>query len=330
MEEYIQLFQESANYHSQDMKEQRKKFESKPSFIRAGLYYFQKFQEMHHQQIQQKYFASELLKISGNQKFKNQEYESACALYEQALSIFRFVRNKRENWQQEGLYDDDLEYIDENGKSDKEKKLVKGLKVVLYQNICLVYLKLSKNNCQNVNDALQACNEAIKLDQKSSKAYYLRAKARLDKAALNNEDFKQSIKDYKRALELDPENQNIQEQLQKCIVAFDKIKQIDFSQPLNSNKSTQREERCLNAECQATNGQNNYCQGNKVKNNEKKTASQQTQNNDKEKKKKQQKNASFEEQSNKNQDLWSQLRIEKTFLNQNISLNYEIIQKTVI
>ncbi|KAL4477101.1 hypothetical protein ABPG72_015414 [Tetrahymena utriculariae] len=329
MEEYILLFQDSANFHSEAMKEQRKKFESKPSFIRAGLYYFQKFQEMHHQQIQQKYFACELLKISGNQKFKNQEYESACDLYEQALSIFRFVRNKRENWKKEGLYDDDLEYIDENGKSDKEKKSVKGLKVVLYQNICLVYLKLSKNNCQNVNDAFYACNEAIKLDQKSSKAYYLRAKARLDKAALNNEDFKQSIKDYKRALELDPENQNIQEQLQKCIIAFDKIKQIDFSQPLNLNKQTQREERCQNAESCAANGQNNNCQASKVKSNEKKTT-QQMQNNEKEKKKKSQKNINIEEQTNKTQNLWSQLRIEKTFLNQNISLNYKIIQKTVI
>ncbi|EAR84044.1 tetratricopeptide repeat protein (macronuclear) [Tetrahymena thermophila SB210] len=329
MEQYIQLFQESANYHSEVMKEQRKKFESKPQFIRAGLYYFQKFQEMHHQQIQQKYFASELLKISGNQKFKNQEYEQACVLYEQALSIFRFVRNKRENWQKEGLYDDDLEYVDENGKSDKEKKLVKGLKVVLYQNICLVYLKLSKNNCQNVNDALYACNEAIKLDQKSSKAYYLRAKARLDKVALNNEDFKQSIKDYKRALELDPDNQNIQQQLQKCIIAFDKIKQIDFSQPFNSNKQTQREERCFIADCQAANGLNSNFQVNMVKNNERKTV-QQMQINDKDKKKKSQKNDNIDEQTNKTQDLWNQLRIEKTFLNQNISLNYEIIQKTVI
>lgn len=87
--------------------------------------------------------------------------------------------------------------------------MVKGLKVILYQNICLVYLKLAKGQPNIIEDAFCACNEAIKLDQKGSKAYYLRAKTRLQRTNIANEDFKYSIKDLKKALELDQDNPNI-------------------------------------------------------------------------------------------------------------------------
>lgn len=74
-----------------------------------------------------------------------------------------------------------------------------------------------------VNDAYLASNEAIKLDMRSSKAYYLRARLRLCKSQVN-EDFKLSIKDYKKALELEPDNRDVNDELSKCRAAFEDYK----------------------------------------------------------------------------------------------------------
>lgn len=65
--------------------------------------------------------------------------------------------------------------------------MVKSMKLLLYQNICVVYLNLIKTLNDNessrlVIDAYVASNEAIKLDMRSSKAYYLRARLRLCKS----------------------------------------------------------------------------------------------------------------------------------------------------
>lgn len=48
-------------------------------------------------------------------KFKSKEFDSACKNYEEAISMFRYVINHRKNWRNEGIFDEDLEYVDENG-----------------------------------------------------------------------------------------------------------------------------------------------------------------------------------------------------------------------
>ena len=80
-----------------------------------------------------------------------------------------------------------------------------------------MYLKLSKQNAKLIEDAIHASSEAIKLDLKGAKAFFLRAKSRLSRVNLLNEDFKLSIKDLKKALELYTEdNSFIVEELQRC------------------------------------------------------------------------------------------------------------------
>lgn len=61
-----------------------------------------------------------------------------------------------------------------------------------------------------------ACSEAIKLDFKGSKAYYLRAKARQLKPIQAKDDFKLALKDFKKALDLDPTNANIITEMAKA------------------------------------------------------------------------------------------------------------------
>lgn len=65
------------------MLEKRKKFESQPLFIKAGLYNKDKYNSVRQQGFYQRFVASELLKLRGNKEFSSQNYEKAARIYEE-------------------------------------------------------------------------------------------------------------------------------------------------------------------------------------------------------------------------------------------------------
>ena len=73
--------------------------------------------------------------------------------YEQGLSIFRYIRNKNKNWRREGIYDEDLVYVDEEGNNHYEKSVLKSIKLAFYHNLAAVYLRI-----HDYQSALFACD----------------------------------------------------------------------------------------------------------------------------------------------------------------------------
>lgn len=61
------------------------KFNSEPNFIKAGLYYIKQFENTRKQFFWQKYFASEILKNTGNYYYKKGNLERAINEYEKVL-----------------------------------------------------------------------------------------------------------------------------------------------------------------------------------------------------------------------------------------------------
>ena len=59
------------------------KFNSQPSFIKAGLLHFQKYQNVRKQNFDQRIAVCELLKAKANNLFLDGEYEEAVNQYEQ-------------------------------------------------------------------------------------------------------------------------------------------------------------------------------------------------------------------------------------------------------
>ena len=155
------------------MLSRRQKFEAQPLFIKAGLYYLNKFSNVRTQSFIQRYIVSEYLKQSGNTFYKSNDLDKAAHEYEQSLSIFRYITNKNKNWKNEGIIDDDLEYIEETGFNYEQNQKLKTMKVTIYINLSLTYLKLKK-----YASAIKASEEALILDPNNTKALYRRAKAR--------------------------------------------------------------------------------------------------------------------------------------------------------
>lgn len=174
MEHFQDIFQQAVSIKNSQMLSRRHKFESQPLFLKAGLYYLNKYENVRKQNFDQKFIVCEYLKQNGNTYFKNNEFDKAEHEYEQSLSIFRYIRNKNPNWKTEGILDDDLEYIEENGSTPQETERIKQLKVIIYINLSLAYLKLKKYQY-----SMKAAEEALLLDPNNTKALFRKSKARI-------------------------------------------------------------------------------------------------------------------------------------------------------
>jgi len=83
--------------------------------------------------------------------------------------------------------------------SPDEQKEVNETKLSLYLNIALAYIKLEK-----LDNALQSCNDALKIDEKNTKALYRRATVLYQKRK-----FDDAVKDLAQAEKLAPDDKAI-------------------------------------------------------------------------------------------------------------------------
>lgn len=121
------------------------------------------------------------------------------------------MKSKRENWKKEGIFDEDLTYVHYTGNNDKEKLILDQMKFGLYLNLAAAYMR------QNDNDnAARACDEALILNPKNTKALYRRARARSsanDGNPIPLQQYNQALEDIKLAHELNKEDPEIKEEL---------------------------------------------------------------------------------------------------------------------
>jgi len=237
-------FQAAVNIKSAIVAEKRKNFESKPRFIQAGLYYWQKYQEVREKSIPERLQASRALKEEGTELFRQGDFEKGCFKYEEALTIFRYITSTVQNWKTEGIEDQDLSYFEETGSTESEGVEIKELKSSIYLNIAACCLKI-----KDWKMAKSACDETLLLDPNNVKAYYRRSRVRTIPASAEIEDFKLALEDLERACDIEPENTDvaterdrvkheIEKQTQRRKKTFQKI----LTETVKANKKEQEEE----------------------------------------------------------------------------------------
>ncbi len=74
---------------------------------------------------------------------------------------------KSTKWRQEPIDDATLVYVEETGNDEEEKRIIASTKLLCYINIAACQLKLN-----NPETAIEAANEALKLDPRNVKALY--------------------------------------------------------------------------------------------------------------------------------------------------------------
>lgn len=86
------------------------------------------------------------------------------------------------------------------------------MKLKLYLNISICSIKLKE-----FNTSLKACDEALRLDTKNVKGYYLKARSRILDINSGVDELKLAVRDLKEGLKIDPANKPIIEQLHKVM-----------------------------------------------------------------------------------------------------------------
>ena len=117
-------------------------------------------------------------KDQGNGKFKSKDFAEAHDLYCQAMSFLDRIKN--------------------------DTKESNELKRTVLQNLSVVC-----NNLGRFKETVEYCSQAIEIDEKAVKAYYLRAQAF---AKLT--DFDEAITDIKEAIKLSPADKNLRDEFE--------------------------------------------------------------------------------------------------------------------
>lgn len=132
-------------------------------------------------------------KLEGNKLFGAQQFKEAVEKYQFGLSYF------------------DHAY----GASEDEKKKIEAIKLVLYLNLAMSQIKI-----QEYGDAILSCHKALDIETKNVKALFRRGQAYMLDA-----QFEKAKNDFKEALQYDPKNKQIRDEM----VKLKKLEQ-DFKQ----------------------------------------------------------------------------------------------------
>ncbi len=97
--------------------------------------------------------------------------------------------------------------------------MLSNLLQTLYLNLAAGYLKLKQKN-----DTIAACEEALKLDPKNTKALFRKAKACILSVNSTVEDYKQSLACLKVAHENEPNDQELNDEIMRITREYFKLK----------------------------------------------------------------------------------------------------------
>ena len=202
MKDFNNLFQSAVAIKSSEQNKKRKIFEKLPLFLKAGLYYSNTHAEDRKRFFDEKQAFTDKLKESGNRLFQQGRYSEASHEYEKSLSIFLYVENRNANWKNEGIVDDDLTYVDDRGVSDIQSDAILSIILFFYLdqrlkillNLAACYLKMKQ-----YSDCMSACDYSLKIDPKSPKAYYRRARARIENINAEESDYELALQDLEEA-----------------------------------------------------------------------------------------------------------------------------------
>ena len=201
--EFDKLMRDAVAIKSAQLSQYRRKFDKWPQFHQAGLYYSESFASLRSAPWSEKIHAYNSKKQEGTTFFLSEDYQQALHKYEEALTLFRWVRNRNEKWRNSGIEDDDLtvETIEKNEETVE-------MMVSLYLNISLCNLKL-----KNWNEAVMACDEALALDKNNVKALYRKSLALTTPAGSDLDDYRKAIVLLKEALQIEPNNSIVKQKL---------------------------------------------------------------------------------------------------------------------
>ena len=210
MANFQEMITQAAEMKEYELKKDRKQFESLPNYLKTGLNYSKKYEQLRLQHFAFQIFVSDCLKNEGNEQVAQQSYEEALAKYEEALAVFRWIDTATN----QNLKDSDLRY-NKYEPEEEHRASLDGHLSKLYLNICLCLTKLNRKE-----EAIAATEEVIRMEPDNAKAYYRKGQAYVQYINREETDVKEGLKWLERSYEIskDPQLLNEMQAIRRKVV----------------------------------------------------------------------------------------------------------------
>jgi tetratricopeptide (TPR) repeat protein len=199
------LFARAVDIKRAMLADARREYEEAPSFVRCTVIHDEfdaRYQAVRALSTHERAEFSRKYIAQANEAVVDELYDDAMEHYTDALAVFCYFARGEGASTSTLAYTD---YLEDDDGDDEGREIVKT--IMLNASACL----MNKDLKTHAKDVVWACGHALRVDERSAKAYYRRGKAL---AAL--EEHEQAMKDLKRAVELAPDDAQYARTLAQC------------------------------------------------------------------------------------------------------------------
>ena len=227
------LLQQASALKTQQLQQDRRRFEAFPSHVQHTLYHILESQDeavrsdlhltvLSRQAVSkpEKLEVFHQFKSLATDKFKDGDFMSAIGLYERAIGCFTYLTSSSIDWKTKGIKDEDIELHE----YFLEDVSIQKLKAICLSNIATCYYNMGPVMAKN---CIEACDCALAMDDTLSKAYFRRARARVLPASSGAVELEAALKDARKAAKLAPKSRDIRQLCSELLEQKAKQKRAD-------------------------------------------------------------------------------------------------------
>jgi len=219
--EFGQMMQQAAAIKSEQVKQDRRKFEKAPQFIQHTLFHCAKpeiVKVRENPDVEERLEVAQGFRAEGNEFFKNKQYLDANNSYEYALGCFWYIKTTEPNFKEKGIKDEYLSFHDDF--DDNEE-------VIAFKAACIGNIAACQLSMEMWDLCIFACNVTLELDPRNVKALYRRCQARTLPFSCGTVELEQAVKDLSLALKIEPDSKPMRKRYKELVKTKTKQKQVD-------------------------------------------------------------------------------------------------------
>ncbi len=221
--DFGQLMQQAAAIKTEQVKADRRKYESSPQWLQHSLFQCIDTQVAAARAepcVEERVEIAQRFKEAGNDLFRRGDWVQANDKYERCVGCFWYISTTNKDWKKRGIRDEDIDFVrDDDIDSCKQ---VRELIVSCLNNIAQCHI-----NLEEFSDCIRVCDTVLELDPNNVKALYRKAEALVAPLSSGATHLEQAVRYLKQAATADPTNKALRRRYQQLVDELKTLRAAD-------------------------------------------------------------------------------------------------------